>query len=233
MLLLQFIFVLVLRAVYCQGCQYLLPSDGSGVYNETEKGKAVVHDVLAMIKEANIFDSDHNFMRRLAYVETRDGEHLIASHGKYGIWGFDLLNFFNAIANATIYHPVAASVSQRVCEKFGINLSSLHSRDVIKPLVSGVLARFYLLALNVTRNKSIPLTIPEQAIFWKEEYSSRPWLNVSYFVDLVQELKEKGIIYIHTRHLVCNFASHFLYTMMQVAMIKNVIFTIPQSQQSP
>ena len=59
---------------------------GSGVNNTTEMGEGVVHDVLARIEEANIFDSDHYFMKRLAYVETRDGEHFRASSGNYGIW---------------------------------------------------------------------------------------------------------------------------------------------------
>ena len=115
MLFLQFIFVLVLRAVYCQCCQYLLPSDGSGVYNATKMGEGVVHDVLARIEEANIFDSSlfHEkgwHMWRLY----RDGEHLIASHGKYGIWGFDLLNMGQLLMPRYIIQLLHLSVRESV-----------------------------------------------------------------------------------------------------------------------
>ena len=178
-------------AVTGEVCQNTSPGGGSGVYDPNENGEEVVHTVLSIIEEANIFDCDHYFMRRLAYVETRDGE-LQTSNRKYGIWAYNIADFAVTVNNAIKYHVVGASVRQRICEEFGIDVTSPDSRDVKKPLVSGVMARFYLLALNVTRRKSIPMTIPEQAEFWIAEYTSNQQHNTSLFEDRAQELKEKG-----------------------------------------
>ena len=76
--------------------------------------------------------------------------------------------------------------SRTNCSGF-VQLTSAGSRDVKKPLVSGVMARFYL---NVTRNKSIPVTVPEQATFWKEEYNRRRKMRfntTSYYLNCVLE----------------------------------------------
>ena len=176
-------------AVTGEVCQNTLPgfSDGSGVYDPNEYGEEVVHTVLSIIEEANIFDCDHYFMRRLAYVETRDGE-LQTSNG---IWAY-LADFNVTVNNAVKYHVVGASVRQRICEEFGIDVTIVSSKEVEKPLVSAVMARFYLLALNVTRRKSIPITVPEQAIFWIEEYNINQQHNASHFEDGAKELEEKG-----------------------------------------
>ena len=86
------------------------------------------------------------------------------------------------VANALRF-AASLNFSERVFKRFGINVSEVDSRDVKKPLVSGVLARFYLFALNVTRNKSIPVTVLEQATFWHEEYNSRQQRNEIHFVN--------------------------------------------------
>ena len=158
----------------------------TSVCNDTGKGEKVVNDVLSFIEYTEIFDSDHQFMRRLAYVETRDGE----TSGQYGIWAYNLRDYQTTVVNALRF---AASFSERVFKRFGINVSEVDSRDVKKPLVSGVMTRFYLFALNVTENKSIPVTVPEQATFWHEEYNSRPRRNEIHFVNRVQELEGTGI----------------------------------------
>ena len=178
-------------AVTGEVCQDTSPGGDSGVYNPNENGEEVVHTVLSIIEEANIFDCDHYFMRRLAYVETRDGE-LQTSNGKYGIWAYNLADFAVTVNNAVKYHVVGASVRQRICEEFGIDVTIVSSKEVEKPLVSAVMARFYLLALNVTRRKSIPITVPEQAIFWIEEYNINQQHNASHFEDGAKELEEKG-----------------------------------------
>ena len=178
-------------AVTGEVCQNTSPGGGSGVYDPNENGEEVVHTVLSIIEEANIFDCDHYFMRRLAYVETRDGE-LQTSNRKYGIWAYNIADFAVTVNNAIKYHVLGASVRQRICEEFGIDVTNIDSRDVKKPLVSGVMARFYLFALNVTRRKSIPMTIPEQAEFWIVEYTNNQQHNISLFEDRAQELKEKG-----------------------------------------
>ena len=155
----------------------------------------MVQAVLSRIEEANIFDSDHYFMRRLAYVETKDG----IKSSKLGIWAYDL-HYQTTINNAINDHLVASNAGKRVCEEFGINVTEVDSRDVKKPLFSGVMARFYLFALNVTRNKSIPVTVPEQATFWNEEYNRRRKMHFktpSYYLNRVLE-KGSSYIYIIT-----------------------------------
>ena len=163
--------------------------------DNTGKGEDIVQVVLSIIENSTIFDYDHDFMRRLAYVETKDGEDLRTSSGKYGIWAYYLEGYNDTVNNATIYNSVAAFVSQRICVEFGINVTSVNSTDVMKPIVSGVMTCFYLLALNVTENKSIPVTVPEQATFWNEEYNSRQQPDESLFKNRVQELVRKGIYF--------------------------------------
>ena len=148
----------------------------------------MVNDVLSFIEYTEIFDFDHQFMRRLAYVETRDGQNLRKDYsGQYGIWAYNLADYQTTVVNPLRF---AASFSERVFKRFGINVTEVDSRDVKKPLVSGVMARFYLFALNVTWNKSIPVTVPEQATFWKEEYNRRRKMRfntTSYYLNCVLE----------------------------------------------
>ena len=169
----------------CKGCHDASLCNWTNVCNDTGKGENVVNDVLSFIEYTEIFDSDHYFMRRLAYVETKDGN----KSRKYGIWAYDFY-YQTTINNAINDHLVASNASKRVCEEFGINVTSPDSRDVKKPLVSGVMARFYLLALNVTKERSIPVTVPEQATFWKEEYNRRRKMRfntTSYYLNCVLE----------------------------------------------
>ena len=177
----------------CKGCHDASLCNWTNVCNDTGKGEKVVNDVLSFIEYTEIFDSDHQFMRRLAYVETRDGQNLRKdSSGQYGIWAYNLRDNQTTVVNALRF-AASLNFSERVFKRFGINVTELDSRDVKKPLVSGVMARFYLFALNVTENKRIPVTVPEQATFWHEEYNSRPWRNEIHFVNRVQELEGTGI----------------------------------------
>ena len=80
MLFLQ-LSVLLFAVVLCKGCNTPTPGD---VCDAKATGEDVVNAVISLIESTNIFDCDHFFMRRLAYVQTNDGRNMKKS--SYGIW---------------------------------------------------------------------------------------------------------------------------------------------------
>ena len=59
-------------------------TSGGEVWTEGSVGAEVVEAVIKSIASLNMFPDDHRFMRRIAYVETRDGKQGAALLG--GIW---------------------------------------------------------------------------------------------------------------------------------------------------
>ena len=101
---------------------------------------------------------DHRFMRRLAYVETRDG--VVENEG--GIWG-DTNEMLTLIRE---------TLNDRVPGHVELNLAVQHITSACKvdwkvPLYSGLAARLFL--LNISRREAIPLATG-QAHFWASHY---------------------------------------------------------------
>ena len=62
----------------CLSCGVNLPATLNNA-----SGPEVVNEVLDTIECSEVFEDDHSFMRRLAYVETKDGT---TQEKKTGIW---------------------------------------------------------------------------------------------------------------------------------------------------
>ena len=158
---------------------------------EGANGPSVVDMVIAKI--SNIFDTDHRFLRRIAYVETNDGN---SSGRPGGIWAVDECKL-------SIVLTASELVEQRVKidQVFDIGLEEYSSLS--KPLVSGLVARLYLYYMEITKNATGPAAvasaIDKQAHYWhKYYYSGNEGLTPADFIRKVNELEEEEGQYMNT-----------------------------------
>ena len=79
------VLVFLLFVGCCLSCA-VLPQLPEGM---STSGSEVVNKVLEILECSGVFEDDQNFMRRLAYVETKDGTE---GQGKTGMW------------NVTVHH---------------------------------------------------------------------------------------------------------------------------------
>ena len=141
----------------------------------------MVEAVITRFKRCDIFSEDHQFLRRLAFVETRDGadENTFTRPESGGIWGLhkdklDVLHSDTSLfKNKTVWTVVSECIAMAVTENTGEpevpNVAFLN-----KPLPSGLAAGLYLYYLEINGTASIPLAgnIDNQAQFWKTYYHS-------------------------------------------------------------
>ena len=136
-------------------------------------GPEVVNEVLDTIECSGVFEDDHSFMRRLAYVETKDGTE---GQGTTGIWNVTVqhlkaMNYHVILGNRELY-----KVSNKTCTELGVNITwavrNSERQNLSNPLVSGVVARFYLHYVTVVNDTQIPLAenVSGQATFWKSHF---------------------------------------------------------------
>ena len=78
-----FVFSLLLSLIQCQG-QDLTIQAGTN-------GSAVVSACISRLEQSGIFTSDNEMLRRIAYVETNNGNHEDTYRSNYhgGIWAVD------------------------------------------------------------------------------------------------------------------------------------------------
>ena len=173
-------------------------------------GSCVVEAVLTRLEYSGIFPPDHGFMRRIAYVETRDGTNITEStdvpieHRRVGIWGlteFMLQNMSLQLklhSNDTNYHQLI-EYSEQIYRRFGVNLTGDEKLNLRNPLVSAIAARFYLQYLTVLKNVSLPenVFLPEdiagQASFWATHYCIAT--SITDFEEGVMELEGKHCLW--------------------------------------
>ena len=159
-------------------------------------GSEVVNKVLEIIECSGLFEDDHSFMRRLAYVETKDGTE---GQGTTGIWNVTVehlkaMPYLVVLRNTELY-----KVSNKTCNEFGVNIMRAirnpERQDLSNPLVSGVVAQFYLHYVTVVNDQQLPLAedISGQATFWKSHFKmNAETATTDHFMGRVDELKLQG-----------------------------------------
>jgi hypothetical protein len=140
---------------------------------EREKGKDVVDAVVNRIRSSNIFTEDYQLLRRMAYVETLDGESNSTYATRAGIWNVAEV-YYNRTKDASL-----DSFHTKINDLFSINWGSTTWNDLLKPFYNGLAARLYLQYLNMT----IPQTIKDQASFWDQRYNRHDDWNNATFAD--------------------------------------------------
>ena len=133
-------------------------------------GSSVVQATVALIRGSGIFPNDHQLLRRIAWVESKDGTdpqtYRQGYHG--GIWQVDLIGFQDT-QNITS-HPGLVSKFSKIRRQFGIDWRTVQWEDLRKPLYSGLAARLLL----SNKPEPIPLAsnVTAQASYWKEHYNT-------------------------------------------------------------
>ena len=138
-------------------------------------GSDVVEAVLSKLDTLEeIFGPDHRFMRRLAYVETRDG----TEQDEGGIWGVDAPKI--QLIRETLNDPASLVYSElnEALDSIAVNKqfqdvhSYLNVDQMAVPLYSGLAARLFLYYIQISGNINIPQAgeLEEQAVFWVSHY---------------------------------------------------------------
>ena len=137
------------------------------VLEEGAKGTAVVLLSIAHIQQAAIFPDDNEMLRRIAYVETRDGSDSDTySEGNYGgIWAVNEDAFENTKDTS---NALLALKHEQIAQQFGIDWGRVEFSELRKPIYSALAARLVLFAAP----RAIPsrTDVAAQAQFWRENY---------------------------------------------------------------
>jgi len=153
------------------------------------RGSEAVETVVGRIERAAIFENDYGYLRRIAWVETRDGLNYAATfrvgyHG--GLWQVDEVVFQET--KDTMKYPQLLEKYQQIQVEFTIDWSTTQWGDLRKPLYSGLAVYLYMVTI-IGINESIPLNIHDQADHWKRNYKFHIEVTVEEFVTLVGELE--------------------------------------------
>ncbi|XP_067666686.1 uncharacterized protein [Haliotis asinina] len=125
-------------------------------------GKVVVDAVIDRIRSKCIFGDDRLFLRRLAYVESSDGEdprtYRPGYHG--GIWQIDE-DKFTLTQSCSNYIRAQCDIIQ---SEFNIDWRNATWEDLRKPLYSGLAASLFI--KYQSRGHDSPANVNSQASFW-------------------------------------------------------------------
>jgi len=131
-------------------------------------GSQVVDACVGKIKSSRIFPQDYSFLRRIAYVESKDGTdqntYRSAYHG--GIWQVDKIGFEST--QDTTSHPALVGKHSQIQKHFDIEWTAVKWHDLRKPFYSALAARLFL----SNKQGAIPNTMEQQAQYWKNSYNS-------------------------------------------------------------
>ena len=133
-------------------------------------GTDVVRSIVERIQRSNIFPPDNQLLRRIAYVESKDGTDGRTYREDYygGIWQVDLIGF--RATQDTQSHPGLRRKFEQIQEICGINWQQVQWQDLRKPLYSGLAARLFL--SNVPDPIPAASDIHAQGQYWKVHYNS-------------------------------------------------------------
>jgi receptor-type tyrosine-protein phosphatase Q len=142
-------------------------------------GVEVVEATLRKIRRSEIFQDDFDFFKRLAYVESEDGEsNSTANDG--GIWQV------NEEYLEQSKQPSLAGLHAQISGNFNISWAGADLEDLRKPLFSAIAARLYLASLG----EEIPQSLEGQSDFWLRHYNQRDATRQT-FSSKVDEMENK------------------------------------------
>ncbi|GFN90203.1 collagen alpha-1(xiv) chain [Plakobranchus ocellatus] len=127
-------------------------------------GADVVEATLLQIRESCVFPSDSLFLRRAAYVMTKDGTDPNTYRAGFdgGIWQVNQTDFAMTKSSPAVsmyWAPIKAA--------FNIDWAGVQWSDLRKPLYSGIAAMLTLLRVS---GGSIPRLQERQAAFWQNNF---------------------------------------------------------------
>ena len=173
-------------------------------------GSKVVEAVVDRIARSEIFENDFGYIRRISWLETKDGLEKLTFRPNYhgGLWQMDE-EVFKQTKDTNTY-PTLTDKFVRIEAKFQINWISVLWNDLQKPLHCGLAVHMHLYML--TRVERIPLSVQDQAEHWKKNYN-REHKQVVAFVDEVVKIESKNL------KDSCNYCSYiYMYSCMTFCM---------------
>lgn len=151
-------------------------------------GAAVVEEAIRRIHESQIFNaSDYGLLRRIAWVESRDGADKNTfrdpkKEAGVGIWQMDKSTFEDIKRQAKLQKKFFGKIKKA----FGIDFSNLDREDLNKPLVSALAARLQLARFK----EKIPKEVDKQARYWKKYYNSNDPNAKGTEMDFLNRIKD-------------------------------------------
>jgi len=154
------------------------------VLEEGSNGTAVVLLSVAHIQQAAIFPDDNEMLRRIAYVETRDGADpdTYSEGNNGGIWAVSENAFMDTKDTS---NALLALKHEQIIQQFRIKWKNVKFRELRQPFYSALAARLVLFAAP----RAIPSStdVAAQAQFWRENYNSAG--SVDDFIGATNELQ--------------------------------------------
>ena len=147
-------------------------------------GTDVVLLSIAYIHQVAIFQDDNDLLRRIAFVETKDGSYLNGFNNSGGIWAVDEDTFLSTQINNNSKSSLFQKY-ERIRLLFGIEWKAVQWSELNKPLYSALAARLVL--FFVPENIPSSEAVPAQAKFWKDHYNTEG--SVRDFIRATIELK--------------------------------------------
>ena len=149
------VLITLLPLLTAQGVDLTLQREASG----SDVVRAAVNRI------QTVLDFDRQLLRRIAFVESRDGIDTDTYRPGYngGIWQVDEDKFLTTQANSALNDERHDAIR----EAFDIDWPSVQWRDLRIPLYSGIAARLFLL---ISDTEPIPCDIPGQAAYYNRVY---------------------------------------------------------------
>ena len=126
----------------------------------------MVEEAVRLIQESKIFPNDHGLLRKIAWVESKDGLNIATStdNNKIGIWQTDKNDF-----EKTQTKPYITRLIPDINKRFSIVWENLTHNYLHKPLFAALAARLYLSICY----EPIPRHDKGQAAYWMKCYNSQ------------------------------------------------------------
>ena len=157
--------VSLVRVWICVTVAQLAIANSSNIlYQTNATGSAVVLQAIASLQQSGVFGNDNELLRRIAYIETRDGK-LTSASNDGGIWAVRESKF---LQTKNLDNNILQKIDQ-IQMPFGINWTSVQWRDLCMPIYSMIAAR---LVLHLTPHEIPPANdLEAQARFWVQYYN--------------------------------------------------------------
>ncbi|XP_076455145.1 uncharacterized protein LOC143289845 [Babylonia areolata] len=184
-------------------------------------GFPVVNSVVSRIRSNCIFSEDRLFLRRTAYVMSRDGRETATYRNGFdgGIWQVTEA-MFEATTNCS--QPSIKTACDNIASKLQIHWPAVKWSDLRKPLYSGLAAALY--TLKTLGTSDMPGNISSQAPIWAQVYgqsasvyvtkaAQAPVFECKDKLDLAFILDSSGSVSVKDFGLMKQFAAHVVDVM--------------------
>ena len=139
-------------------------------------------DKLNTLRDLRVFPDDKGFLRRIAYVMSRDGKAPWQLHTDGGIWQVSKYAFQDTFR--TDSHVRLPKKYEKIKASLGIDWEKITRVDLEIPIISAVAARLYL--SNFAESIPPNYAIEEQADYWwkfyMKDHESKRHMNRNDFI---------------------------------------------------